>query len=318
MAFLPVPPFPAKAPMQTQSAGQAAIRRSRVLAHLAMLLFAALIAGSFSFGGIAARAMDTGVLTFLRYLLTTLVMGVLAFGVFRQRFAWPVQPWRFLILGGLISFYMLTMFKALEFTSPVSTGAVFTLMPLMSAGFALLINRQKTRSMVLVSLVIAAAGAIWVIFRGDVAAILAFDVGRGEMIFFMGVIAHAIYVPLIRTFDRGEHPVVFGFWVTVFATGVLLLRAAPHLGDVDYAAVPHVVWLSLAYLAVVTTAITFMLLQFASMRLPAPKVLAYGYLTPSFIILLEGVMGHGWVTLPVLAGAAVTACGLAWMAALKD
>lgn len=294
------------------------VRRGRVLAHLAMLLFAALIAGSFSFGGLAARAMDTGVLTFLRYVLTCLVMGFLAYGVFRQPFAWPKQAWRFAILGGLISFYMLTMFKALEFTSPVSTGAVFTLMPLMSAGFALLINRQKTRATVLVSLVIAAAGAIWVIFRGNVDAILAFDVEKGEMIFFTGVLAHAIYVPLIRTFDRGEHPVVFGFWVTVFATLFLTLRAAPYLADVDYAAVPALVWWSLAYLSVVTTAITFMLLQFASMRLPAPKVLAYGYLTPSFIILLEGLLGHGWVTLPVIAGALVTALGLAWMAALRD
>lgn len=297
---------------------QAEIKRGRVLAHLAMLLFAALIAGSFSFGGIAAHAMDTAVLTFIRYALTTVVMAMLAFGVFRQRFAWPVQPWRFVILGGLISFYMLTMFKALEFTSPVQTGAVFTLMPLMSAGFALLINRQKTRATVLVSLVLAAAGAIWVIFRGDIQAILGFDVGLGEVIFFTGVVAHAIYVPLIRTFARGEHPVVFGFWVTVFATIILALRAAPALGSVDYAAIPLAVWATILYLAVVTTAITFMLLQFASMRLPAPKVLAYGYLTPSFIILLEGLMGHGWVHLSVVAGAAVTACGLAWMAALRD
>ncbi len=293
-------------------------KRERVLAHLAMLLFAALIAGSFSFGGIAAHAMDTGVLTALRYALTLVVMGILAFGVFRQPFAWPRQAWRFIILGGLISFYMLTMFKALEFTSPVSTGAVFTLMPLMSAGFAWAINRRKTRGTVLFSLMIAAAGAIWVIFRGNVQAILSFDIGRGEVIYFFGVLAHAIYVPLIRTFDRGEHPVVFGFWVTAFAAVILALRAAPLFAGVDYMALPFAVWATLFYLAVVTTAITFMLLQFASMRLPAPKVLAYGYLTPSFIILLEGILGHGWVTMTVVAGAVVTALGLAWMAALKD
>lgn len=303
---------------QEDAAARAEIRRGRTLAHLAMLAFAALIAGSFSFGGIAARAMDTGVLTFVRYVLASLVMAIFAFGILRLPFHWPKAFWRFLILGSIISVYMLTMFKALEFTSPVSTGAVFTLMPLMSAGFALLINGQKTRSTVLVSLVIAAAGAIWVIFRGDVNAILAFDVGRGEMIYFVGVIAHAIYVPLIRTFDRGEHPVIFGFWVNAVAMVVLFFWAIPRFAYVDFATVGLDVWAAILYLAVVTTAITFMLLQFASMRLPAPKVLAYGYLTPSFIILLEGVMGHGWVSMPVVAGAIVTACGLAWMAALKD
>lgn len=292
--------------------------KQRRRAHLAMMLFAMLIAGSFSFGGIAARAMDTVVLTFLRYVLTTVVMAVMAFVVFRAPLALPRQIWRFALLGGLISFYMLTMFKALEFTSPVATGAVFTLMPLISAGFALAINRQKTAPAVLVSLLVAAAGAVWVIFRGDLQAILGFDLGRGEVIFFFGVVAHALYVPLIRRFDRQENPVAFGFWVTLFATLVLTAVAAPRLGSVDYAAVPAVVWLSIVYLAVVTTAITFLLLQYASMRLPAPKMLAYGYLTPAWIIVLEGLLGHGWVTLTVFSGAIVTALALAIMASLRD
>ena len=54
------------------------------------------------------------------------------------------------------------------------------------------------------------------------------------------------------------------------------------------------------------------------MRLPASKTLAYGYLTPSFIILFEGLLGHGWATASVLAGAAVTVLGLAVMAFARD
>jgi len=302
----------------SKSANSHAQGREKLLAHLAMLLFAALIAGSFSFGGIAARALDSAVLTLLRYLLTIVVMGALTFGILRIPFVLPRQFWRFAILGALISFYMLTMFKALEFTSPVATGAVFTLMPLLSAGFALLLIGQRTRFGVLISLVIAALGAIWVIFRGDVAAILAFDVGHGESIYFFGVIAHAMYVPLIRRFDRGEHPLVFGFWVTVSATIFLALYAAPRLSAVDYVAIAPSVWLAIAYLAVVTTAITFLLLQYASMRLPSSKVLAYGYLTPTSVILLEGLLGHGWASATVFAGALVTALGLVVMAMLPD
>lgn len=300
------------------AANPTVMRKERLLGHLAMLLFSALIAGSFSFGGLAAQHMDAAPLTLWRYLLTVLVMAVLAFGMFRAPLVRPVQPWRFLILGGLIAFYMLTMFTALEFTDPVSTGAVFTLMPLLSAGFALLFIGQRTRSGVLAALMIAAVGAIWVIFRGNVAAILSFDIGRGEIIFFTGVTAHAAYVPLIRKFDRGENPVAFGFWVTVASALCLLPIGARELAATDFAALPLSVYVAVAYLAVVTTAITFLLLQFASMRLPAPKVLGYGYLTPSFIILLEGLLGHGWPPASVLAGAIVTACGLVAMARLPD
>jgi drug/metabolite transporter (DMT)-like permease len=292
--------------------------REKLKGHLAMLLFAALIAGSFSFGGLAARHMEAEPLTLWRYLLTIAVMAALTFGDFRVPAILPKQVWRFLLLGGLIAVYMLTMFRALEFTSPIATGAVFTLMPLMSAGFALPVLGQRTRPGVLAGLLIAAAGAVWVIFRGDVAALLAFDIGTGEIIFFAGVVCHALYVPLIRRFDRGEPAVAFGFWVTVGATIWLIPPGVRGLADTDFSALPLTVYAAVAYLAIVTTAGTFLLLQYASMRLPASKVLGYGYLTPSFIILLEGLLGHGWASLPVAAGALVTAGGLALMAFLPD
>lgn len=290
----------------------------KLKAHLAMLLFAALIAGSFSFGGMAARHLDAGPLTLWRYLLTVLVMGVLTFGILRVPFVMPRQIWRFAILGGLIAVYMLTMFTALEFTSPVQTGAVFTLMPLISAGFALIFIGQHTRLGVFTALVIAALGAIWVIFRADVNAILSFDIGRGELIYLVGVICHGAYVPLIRKFGRGENPVAFGFWVIVFTVPWLLPSGALPLAETDFAALPLTVWATILYLSVITTALTFMLLQYASMRLPAPKVLGYGYLTPTFIILLEGSLGHGWASPAVFIGALVTAAGLLVMGLLKD
>lgn len=292
--------------------------REKLKGHLAMLLFAVLIAGSFSFGGLAARYMEAEPLMLWRYILTIVVMAALAFGAFKVPMTLPKQAWRFLLLGGLIAIYMLTMFMALEFTSPVATGAVFTLMPLLSAGFALPVLGQRTRPGVLAGLLIAAAGAIWVIFRGDIEAILAFDVGTGEMIFFIGVVCHALYVPLIRRFDRGESAVGFGFWVTVGATLWLIPPGISGLVETDFSTLPFAVYAAVTYLAVVTTAGTFLLLQYASMRLPASKLLGYGYLTPSFIILLEGILGHGWASLPVLAGALVTACGLALMAFLPD
>ncbi len=292
--------------------------REKLMAHAAMLLFAALIAGSFSFGGMAAQHLEAGPLTLWRYLMTMMVMGVMTFGILRVPFSKPRRVWRYALLGGLIAVYMLTMFAALEFTSPVQTGAVFTLMPLISAGFALLFIGQKTRPDVLVALVIAALGAIWVIFRADLQAILSFDVGRGELIYFVGVVCHGAYVPLIRRFGLGENPVAFGFWVVVFTIPWLLPTGAVPLATTDFASLPMTVWATIAYLSIVTTAITFMLLQYASMRLPAPKVLGYGYLTPTFIILLEGLLGHGWASPAVFVGALVTAAGLLVMGLLRD
>ena len=72
------------------------------------------------------------------------------------------------------------------------------------------------------------------------------------------------------------------------------------------------------YLAVGPTAICFFLIQYASLRLPAPKVIAYGYLTPAFVILFEAIAGHGLPTLAIIAGAGVTVLGLVVLAVLRD
>lgn len=292
--------------------------RDKLLGHLAMLTFAAFVAGSFSLGALAAPHLGPSALNAARFVLGTSIMGGVALAAMSGRIGWPRAPWRYGVLGLLMAVFFVTMFWALQFTSPIATGAVFTLMPLASAFFGWIFLGQVPRGVVIASLVLAGIGSVWVIFRGDLNALLSFDVGIGEIIFFFGVLCHAAYAPLVRRFNRGEPVAVFSFW-TLLATGLLIaIYGAREIAGTDWTAVPGIVWLAILYLSVFTTAGTFFLLQFASMRLPASKTLAYGYLTPSFIILYEGLLGHGWANAGILAGAAVTVLGLAVMAFARD
>jgi drug/metabolite transporter (DMT)-like permease len=307
-----------KSSEQSGSRRPLATGREKLLGHLAMLLFAALIAGSFSIGHKAAPHISPAALNAIRFVLATVVMAVLYFVLFRRPPGPPAALWRFAILGGLMAVYFILMFVALRISNPVSTGAVFTLIPLMSAGFGWLFLRQTSRLSVLLCLTLGALGAVWVIFKGDLDAILRFEIGRGEMIFLIGCAAHAAYAPLVKKFSRGE-PLMLVTVMTLAATTLwIALAGAPDIVSLQWSGLPPIVWLAIAYLAIFTTAGTFFLLQFASLRLPASKVLSYGYLTPAFIILLEGLAGHGWASLSVVAGAIVTAVALLTMALLPD
>lgn len=283
-----------------------------------MLLFAALIAYSFSLGKLATPYIDSVPLNGARFFFATLVMGAVAFGLKRAPLALPKAPWRFAVLGALMAIYFVAMFIALTITSPVGTSAVFTLIPIMTAFFGYLILKQLVRPIVGLSLLFAGLGSIWVIFRGDLNAILSFDIGRGELIFFLGCICYALYAPLLRLFNRGEPLTVLTFFTIAATTLWIVAYGWREILVVDWLALPPVVWWALAYLAIFPTAVTFFLVQYAAMRLPASKVLAYGYLVPSLVILYEGLAGRGWVSLSVLAGALVTVLGLLVLAAAKD
>lgn len=252
-----------------------------------MLLFSLLVSLSFSLGHLIADQIAPAALMTWRFALASVVMLGLckAFGVdIRPAFR---RFWRFLLIGGCMAVYFITMFEALRLTTPVSTAAVFTLTPLLAAGFGWAILRQSTSLHTLGALIIGACGAIWVIFRADVAALMRFEIGPGEAIFAIGALAHGAVPALLRRLAGDVSPLQSALATTVGALIVAGVYGARDVLAVPYADLPVRVWLVLGYLAIVTTAVTFFLLQYASKRLPGSKVMAYTYLVPSWVVLWD-------------------------------
>lgn len=284
--------------------------------HAAMLAFSALVAGSFSLGAMAAPHVDPAVLSALRFAIAAGILAGVARGAGGVRAAATHAPWRWAVLGGLMAAYFVLMFEGLKTAAAVPTAAVFTLTPVMAAGFGWLFLRQRTTPRMALALALGAGGALWVIFRGDLGALMRLEIGRGEAIYFWGCAAHAAYAALVRRLNRGESAVVSTFLTMAGGTVVLALWAAPALRETDWAALPGIVWITLAYVSIAATASTTWLVQFASLRLPAAKVMAYTYLVPSWVILWELALHGSWPPALVALGVALTCAALALL--LKD
>lgn len=278
--------------------------------HLAMLLFSALVAGSFSLGSMVANDIAPMALNAIRFVIAGVVIGVAAHLTHGLKPAHFRAPWRFAVLGGLFAVYFVLMFYGLQTAPPVSAAAVFTLTPVLSAVFGFLLLRQITTLPMALALAIGGAGAIWVIFRGDLSAMRAFEVGQGEITYFWGCVAHAIYTPMVRRLNRGEPAVVFTFGTLVAGAIILTLFGWQDIRATDWASLSSLVWIAILYVAVFASAATFVLLQYASLHLPSAKVMAYTYLTPSWVILWEIALGKGVPDVIVLLGIALSVLAL--------
>ncbi|MGY6535198.1 MAG: DMT family transporter [Pararhodobacter sp.] len=285
-------------------------RAEALRGHVAMLAFSALVAGSFSLGALVANLIDPVSVTAVRFLWAAVVLAIFAFLMADRRdgrgrgfrLADFRAPWRFVVLGALFAGYFVLMFEGLKTADPVSAGAVFTLTPLMTAGFAWYWLGQRLDAWVAGALAIGAAGAVWVIFRADWQALMGFQIGRGEAVYFIGCVLHAAFTPLLRRFNRGEPALVVTALVMGAGCVLLVLVGWQGLRTVDWAALSWLVWVTMAYLAIFASALTFFLLQYATQRLPSSKVMAYTYLTPAWIILWEIGLGHGAPGLLLLPG----------------
>ena len=137
-----------------------------------------------------------------------------------------------------------------------------------------------------------------------------FEVGRGELIYFWGCVSHAAYTPLVRKLNRGESALVFTFGTLVAGAGVLTLVGWSDIVATDWGNLPAVVWLTILYTAIFASAATFTLLQFAALRLPSSKVMAYTYLVPAWVIVWDVALGGTAPPVAVVAGIALTAVAL--------
>ena len=275
--------------------------------HIAMLGFSILIAGSFSLGSMVANDISPIALTAVRFVLAAFIVGSIALfsgSIARKELT---ASWRYFVLGGTFSLYFILMFEGLKTASPVSAVAVFTLIPAMSCWLGFVVLGQMVSGRTLLAVVIGATGSLWVVFRADFLALTMSSVGRGELIYFVGCVAHAFMPILFRGLNRGETPVMVTFGLLVSGALILCLFGAGEIIQTDWKELPSLVWITIFYVAVFATAVTSVCLQFASMHLPVANVMAYTYLTPTWVLLWEILLGHDMPPFWIWGGVLLTA-----------
>ncbi len=258
-----------------------------------MLLTASLVSTSFTVGKAIADSMDPTVLTLIRFGCATLF-----FLPYIQKKYTLTQPgFAALTRYSLISFalvgFFILMFLSLQYTSALNTGVIFTLVPGISGIYSMILLGERLGRARLIALSFAMLGAIWVLFHGDPVRMLALELNRGDLLFFSGCLLMALYTPLVKLLYRGEPMAVMTFWILVTGCGWLLLAAGPKLLTIPWADIGSATWTGIIYLAVFCTIITFFLSQWATLHLGPTRVMAYSYLYPPLILLIDWALGHG-------------------------
>lgn len=266
-----------------------------------MVISAILVSTSFTVGAAITRELDPVILTFVRFTLAAAIFGPLVHFRYGLCFSFPLFLRCAMISGCLVTFFV-CMFLSLRTTSALNTSVIFALVPSISGGYALFINGERLGRGQLSALVCGMVGVLWVIFRGDPAQLLAMQWNRGDAIFLGGCFAMGLYTPLIKLLHRGESMAVMTFWVLVTGSLWLFILAGGNLFSVPWAGVPLFAWLGVVYLAIFTTIITFFLTQYAVPYLGPTRVMAYSYLYPGLVLLIDLVLGHGLPPLRVIPG----------------
>ncbi len=273
--------------------------------HLMMLLASVLVATSFTVGKAIAPGLDPAALTLVRFVLAALIF----LPYIRRRHGIRLPSlgalYRYsFISGALVAFFWL-MFMALRFTSALNTSVIFTLVPGISGIYSAVLLRERLGKYRLTALLLAMVGALLVIFHGDIRLMFSLQLGRGDLLFFYGCLFMAAYTPLVKLFYRGESMAVMTFWILVTGSVWLVILSGNRLLAINWGAVAPMVWAGILYLAVFCTIITFFITQLATLSLGPTRVMAYSYLYPPLVLIINRLLGHGLPPLHTIIGVAL-------------
>lgn len=272
------------------------------LVHGCILFSTTLVATSFTVGKAIAPALDPGIIILLRFICAACFFIPYIHWQYKLTSPSVADLFRYSLISGVLVGFFWSMFLALRFTTALNTGVIFTLVPGISSVYSAVLIKEKLGMYRLASLLPATLGALWVIFEGNLQRMLSLELNQGDLIFFFGCLLMALYTPLVKRLHRGEPMAIMTFWILVTGCGWLLVLSGYKLPTVAWMDIQPKIWVGIIYLAIFTTIITFFVSQWATLYLGPTRVIAYSFLYPPLIVLIEWLLGKGIPPLSTLLG----------------
>lgn len=275
----------------------------QIKSHLYVLVATFLIAGSFIASGKLSGVIDPISLTLCRFVFASLFL--LPIILIKEKYRKKVISTlpRGMIIGLFYSLYFIGLFKSLESTSVLNTGTLFTLVPLLTAIFAIFLLKQKIVYSQLIIYLIGIVGTCIVVFKGDLYLFLKFHLNDGDIIFLFAIISMALYSIFTKLVHKKDDELLVLVFTTLFS-GTIWMSFVMLIMDVplEWNKLNGDLIFYMIYLTLGATLVTVYLYQQAAITLGPKKLMAYVYLNPVAIAILLYIIENQIIDFNVLIG----------------
>ena len=246
----------------------------------------ALVAGSFLASEKLAGIVSPISLTLLRFVGASLIL--LPIVILKARWRKKILSTlpRALIISLFYSLFFIGLFESLNTTTSLNTGALFTLVPFVTALLSFIVFQQRISKKQYFIYLLGAVGTAWVVFGGELELLLSLSLNKGDLIFMVAILFMSLYSISTKFLYRNDDMIVLVFctllggsiWMTValILSGQLLQWNLIQGESILY----------MAYLIVGATLATVYLYQVSTVVLGPGRVSAYIYTNPALVALL--------------------------------
>lgn len=202
-----------------------------------------------------------------------------------------------------VAFNMLTFFKGLSLTSPISAAVIMVSTPMIVLVLSALLMKERMKKRMVLGIILGLLGTTFLILYGKSIG-NASNAGLGNFLVLVNAISYGFYLIIVKKLMHTYHAFTFVKWIYLFGFLMVLPFGWSEFSAVNWTLVPVVIFWKISFVVVISTFITYLLNLLSMKELKPTTVAVFIYLQPLFATIFAIGLGKddlSWVKI----GAAV-------------
>jgi drug/metabolite transporter (DMT)-like permease len=204
------------------------------------------------------------------------------FGLFIKKQKIEKSDYKKIVLASFfgITLNMLSFFKGLSLTTPISASVMMVTSPIMVLLFSSLLIRKVIGKQRVLGVFIGLIGALLLITFGSSSDGNTTNSNWGNFLVFVNAASYGLYLVLAKNLIVKYHPIVFVKWLYLFGLVFVIPFGYSELMEVDWQEIPSNIYWNIGFVIIFTTCVTYAFNLYGLSKLKPTTVSVFIYLQP--------------------------------------
>ncbi|RZK01767.1 MAG: DMT family transporter [Flavobacterium sp.] len=219
---------------------------------------------------------------------------------------WLFMPKEKIILGDFpriiaaaffgVAFNMLTFFKGLSYTSPISASVIMVTTPIIVLILSAIIMKERMLKRKVFGIILGLVGTAFLILYGKSIG-NATNASLGNFLVFANAVSYGFYLIIVKKLMDKYSAFTFVKWIYLFGFLMVLPFGYQDLQGLDIASIPEAIGWKIGFVVIFSTFLTYLLNLLSMKELKPTTVAVFIYLQPLFATIFAIGLGKDSLTL---------------------
>jgi len=194
-----------------------------------------------------------------------------------------------------VAFNMLTFFKGLSLTSPISAAVIMVSTPMIVLVLSAIIMKERMKKRMVFGILLGLIGTASLILYGKSIGDSS-QSGLGNFLVLVNAVSYGFYLIIVKKLMNKYNAFTFVKWIYLFGFIIVLPFGWSEFSVVDWAIVPTDIYWKISFVVVISTFLTYLLNLLSMKELKPTTVAVFIYLQPFFASVFAISLGKDTLT----------------------